>query len=361
MKFPGSKLLHRFDLQAQRSSLEDLLRSSRDSGFTGLVEVGHKGATGLIFYYLGAEVNAVYRQGTLSLSGQTALERMRGLSSDAGGTVSVYELPLDMAHLMRGLTKRHRWADPVRSRADLVELLHRLEKTEHTGTLEIQAAGGAGMVLIVRGRISNVYFEDSNGQTYEKGAARTKLDQAVTFGEPQVFVADFSRDAWKSRHEVLVPLFSRLQRPEPGAKAPPSEESTLRRELLDTLAAEVPALLQALLFDLMTGSVYVRVGRGSADLKVSPLAELVPALTLHVRSLLEAGEDTQAETLEFLELSTERVIVLVAVVPEAQEGLALLADHSQPVALLSAALVRAARDYASRLPGARPHGVPVTP
>ena len=77
MKFPGSKLLHRFDLLAQRSSLEDLLRSSRESGFTGLVEVAHEGATGLIFYYLGAEVNATYRQGASSLSGQSALERMR--------------------------------------------------------------------------------------------------------------------------------------------------------------------------------------------------------------------------------------------------------------------------------------------
>ena len=358
MKFPGSKLLHRFDLLAQRASLEELLRSSRDSGFTGLVEVAHEGATGLIFYYLGAEVNAMYRQGASSLSGQGALERMRALSSDQGGTVSVFELPLDMAHLMRGLTKRQRWTDPVHSRGELLELLHRLEKTEHTGTLEMQSPGSAAMVLFVRGRVSNVYFEDANGQTYEKGEARTKLEEAMSTGEPQLYLADFSRDAWKARHEVLVPLLSRLERPDPRAPEAASEESALRREVLDELSAEVPALLQAMLFDLMTGAVYVRVGRGAADLNVASLAELVPALTLDVRSRLEAGE---GHPLELLELSTERVIVLVAIVAEAQEGLALLADHSQPVALLSAALVRAARDYAVRLRGTRPRNIPVAP
>ena len=359
MKFPGSKLLHRFDLLAQRSSLEDLLRSSRDSGFTGLVEVAHEGATGLIFYYLGAEVNAMYRQGGSSLSGQRALERMRALSTDAGGTVSVFELPLDMAHLMRGLTKRQRWTNPVRTRGDLLELLRHLEKTEHTGTLEVQSPRGGAMVLLVRGRVSNVYFEGPNGLTYEKGEARTKLDEAVEVGEPQVFLADFSRDAWKARHEVLVPLLSRLERLDRRTPEAASEESVLRRELLDGLTAQIPSLLQALLFDLMTGVVYVRVGRGAADLNVSPLAELVPALVLHVRAQVEAGDGAAA--LEFLEFSTERIIVLVAVVPEAQEGLALLADHSQPVALLSAALVRASREYAARLPGTRPRNVPLAP
>ncbi len=359
MKFPGSKLLHRFDLVAQRSSLEELLRSSRESGFTGLVEVAHEGATGLIFYYLGAEVNALYRQGASSLSGQSALERMRTGSAEAGGTVSVFELPLDMAHLMRGLTKRRRWSDPVRSRGELLELLHRLEKTEHTGTLEMQSPAGAAMVLLVRGRVSNVYFEDPDGLTYEKGAARAKLDDTVGTGEPQFFLADFSRDAWKARHEVLVPLLSRLERADPRTPEAASEETALRRELVEGLAAEVPALLQALLFDLMTGAVYVRVGRGSADLNVSPLAELVPELTRHVRSQLEAGEG--ADAVEFLEISTERVTVLVGIVAEAQEGLALLADRSQPVALLTAALVRATRDYAARLPGTRPRNVPVAP
>ena len=207
MKFPGSKLLHRFDLGAQRSSLEELLRSSRASGFTGLVEVVHEGAIGLIFYYLGAEVNALYRAGGEASNGQAALQRMRDAAGQGGATVSVFELPLDLAYLMRGLTKRQRLADPVRNGAELADLLHRLEKTEHTGTLETQAPRGSAVVLLVRGRVSNAYFESAEGVTYEQAEARAKLEEAAAaegLGHP--FLGDFSREAWKSRHEVEKPI-----------------------------------------------------------------------------------------------------------------------------------------------------------
>jgi hypothetical protein len=86
-----------------------------------------------------------------------------------------------------------------------------------------------------------------------------------------------------------------------------------------------------------------------------------PAREARRQSLLVSGRTSERETLEFLELSTERVTVLVSIVGEAQEGLALLADRSQPVALLTAALVRATRNYAARLPGIRPRNVPVAP
>ena len=142
MKFPGSKLLHRFDLGAQRSSLEELLRSSRASGFTGLVEVVHEGAIGLIFYYLGAEVNALYRQGGEASNGQAALQRMRDAAGQGGATVSGLR-----AAPGPGLPDAgpHQAAAPGRSGqngADLGDLLHRLEKTEHTGTLEAQGSAG---------------------------------------------------------------------------------------------------------------------------------------------------------------------------------------------------------------------------
>lgn len=56
MRFPGSKLLHEWDLAVQPLSFEDLVRSCQQAGLTGL-----KGGAGLIFYYLGGEVNAHYR------------------------------------------------------------------------------------------------------------------------------------------------------------------------------------------------------------------------------------------------------------------------------------------------------------
>ena len=350
MKFPGSKLLRRFDLSAQGSSLPELFRSSRASGFTGLVEVAQAGAIGLIFYYLGGEVHALYRRGATAWSGQPALDKLGAGSAEAGGTVSVFELPLDLAHLMRGLTKRQR-LEPRETRAGVVEILRRLEKAEHTGTLEVQGAAGAAVVLLVAGRVSNCYFEGADGVSYEAGEARFKL-AALGEGAAEVFLADFSRDAWKSRHEVVAPVLSRLHRPDPRAPEALSAEMGARRKVLEALVAEAPALRQALVFDLMTGAVYDRAGRGSGDLDVSSLAERLPGLVLHVRAQVEAVPD--APPLEYLELSTDRVTMLVALLTDIQEGVALLADRSQPTALLTAALNRAARAYGERLPPRRP-------
>jgi hypothetical protein len=352
MKFPGSKLLHRSDLAIRPLNLDDLRSSSRSSGLTGLVEVAMPGALGLIFYYLGGEVNALFREGSVAYSGQAALPRLRAKVEAEGGTVSVFELPLDMAHLLRGITGRKRLREPVATPTVLADLLRRLEKIEHTGTLEVEVpAVGSGMVLLVRGRVSNTYWEAADGLTFEKGEGRQKLDDALVLGEAQLFLADFSRDVWKARHEAQGPITSRLEQRGQETAAPGegvlTEETALRKQILDDLQAEVPGLLQAVIFDLMTGAVFVRTGRGAADLNVSPLAEQVPALTLYLRAQIEGLDEGDA--LEFLELSTERISTLVTLVAEAQEAIALLADRSQPTALMTAALARAARTYAARL------------
>ena len=70
------------------------------------------------------------------------------------GALSVFELPLDMAHLLRGITNRRRLPDGPASRADFETLLETLEVTEHTGTVEIQTAAGSAMLLLIQGRLS---------------------------------------------------------------------------------------------------------------------------------------------------------------------------------------------------------------
>jgi hypothetical protein len=356
MKFPGSKLLHRFDLAAQQGSLEELLRSSRSSGFTGLVEVAHEGAIGLIFYYIGAEVNALYRAGGGAVSGQAALEGMRGAAHEGGSTVSVFELPLDLAYLMRGLTGRQRLPDAVRNSGDLQEILRRLEKTEHTGTLETQGDSGSAVVLLVRGRVSNVYFESADGMTYDQVEARAKLEEAAAGGLGQPFLGQFSREAWKTRHEVRGPMASRLQRPDPRAPEAVTEEMAARRAALDELSAEAPGMRQAFVLDLLTGVVLGRVGRSSVDRDVAALAEMLPALLRDLRARVEGAEG--AESLEFVEVSTERVSILAAVVSETQEALVLLADRSQPIALVTATLHRVVRTYTERAAPTRRRGMP---
>src|SRR5512134_3630897 len=212
MKFPGSKLLHQWDLAAQKLSLEELFRSCRQSGLTGLAEVKFPDAVGLIFYYLGGEVNALYREGALAYNGQSALDRLWTRVTGDVGTISVFELPLDMAHLLRGITNRQKLKETLRDKSDLVELLRRLERSEHTGTLEVQTSEGSAMVLLVRGRASNVYWETTGGLTFEKGEARQKLEEALGDEEVPLFLGEFSRDVWKSRHEVQVAVRSRLER-----------------------------------------------------------------------------------------------------------------------------------------------------
>jgi hypothetical protein len=356
LKFPGSKLLHHWDLSVQKLSLDDLLRSCQQAGLTGFAEIKLPEAVAMIFYYVGGEVNALYREGAVAFSGQAALERLRHDSDRREGQVSVFELPIDMAHLLRGITNRQKLKETIQDRADLVELLHRMEKAEHTGTLEIQKESGAAMLLLVRGRLSNTYWESAAGSTFEKREARQKLDEALDQpGETQVYLSDFSRDVWKSRHEVQDSVRSRLQPRDPYVATPAeqlvTEEQALRSLVLEELCAQMPAIAQAFLFDLMTGAILARRGGKGGGLRVGLLAEKVPNFTLFLRDLVATEDEDQVE---LIEVSTERMAVMVGIVPEAQEGIALLCEKSQPTALLGANLARAIRGYAARLAPIRP-------
>jgi hypothetical protein len=350
MKFPGSKLLHQWDLSTQRLSLDDLLRSCQQAGLTGFAEIKFPQAVAMIFYYLGGEVNALYREGPVAYHGQAALERLKGEVSNEEGGISVYELPLDMAHLLRGITNRQKLRETIGSKKDLNELLFRMEKSEHTGTLEVQTNVGAAMILLVRGRVSNTYWESSGGLTFEKGEARAHLERAVERDEGMVFLSEFSRDIWKSRHEVQQAVRSRLERRDEQSPVASdqvaAEENALRNQVLEELNTQVPSLIQVFIFDLMTGAVMARKGRGTAVIRIGLLAEKVPSVTMFLRDLVATEDDDQVE---LIELSTERIATLVAIVPEAQEAIALLADKSQPTALIGAALARSVRSYAARL------------
>src|SRR5688572_13710208 len=279
VKFPGSKLLHNWDLSSQSLSLNDLLRSCQQVGLTGFAEVKTPTAVAMIFYYLGGEVNALYREGAMAYNGNAALERLRGQAAGLEGEVNVYELPLDMAHLLRGITNRQKLKETLKSGEDLEALLARMESAEHTGTLEVQTPRGAAMILLVNGRVSNTYWETKNGLTFAKGEARSSLEAALAREECKLFLSEFSRDVWKSRLEVPAPTAT--------AETLTAEEAHLRQKIVDEVMAAVPAAVMAFMFDLLTGAVYVRkVGKGGAALRVGLFADRVPALTRYVRDLV---------------------------------------------------------------------------
>ncbi len=101
----------------------------------------------------------------------------------------------------------------------------------------------------------------------------------------------------------------------------------------------------------MTGSILARRGGKGGGLKGGLLADKVPSFTLFLRDLVAAEDEDQ---IELIEVSTERMAVMVGIVPEAQEGIALMCEKSQPTALLGANLARAIRGYAARLAPIRP-------
>jgi hypothetical protein len=355
LKFPGSKLLHNWDLSSQNLSLNDLLRSCQQVGLTGFAEVKTPTAIAMIFYYLGGEVNALYREGSVAYNGTIALERLRAQAAGLEGEVNVYELPLDMAHLLRGITNRQKLKETLKSKAELEALLARMESAEHTGTLEVQTDRGAAMILLVNGRVSNVYWETKNGLTFEKGEARNNLELALAREEGTLFLSEFSRDVWKSRHDVQAPVRSKLEDVDPAgsgrAETLGAEEVNLRQKVLDELAVALPSVVMAFMFDLLTGSVYVRrVAKGGAALRVGLFADRVPALTRYVRDLVSLENEDEVE---LLEVTTGRIALIVATVPEAAEAVAVVAEKAQPTEFIAATLTRIVRSYAARLSPAR--------
>jgi hypothetical protein len=352
LKFPGSKLLHNWDLSAQHLSLDDLLRSCQQIGLTGFAEVKTPTAVAMIFYYVGGEVNALYREGAMAYNGTVALERLRALAADTTGEVSVYELPLDMAHLLRGITNRQKLKETVASKADLADLLARMEADAHTGTLEIQTARGSAMILLVNGRVSNTYWESTAGQTFEKGEARNRLEETLARHEGTLFLSEFSRDVWKSRHEIQASVRSRLEMDgQAGSEALSAEEIALRQKVLEDVTAELPSVVLAFMFDLLTGAVYARkTGKSASALRVGLLADKVPALTRYVRELVTIENDDEVQ---MLEVTTDRIAILVAAVPDAAEAVGVVAEKAQPTELIAAALSRIVRGYAARLSPAR--------
>jgi hypothetical protein len=350
MKFPGSKLLHQVDLSNQGVSLAEVLKSCQQVALTGFAEVRRTDAMGMIFYYLGGEVNALFREGQVAHNGQAAIDRLKALVPDQDTSVAVYELPLDMAHLLRGITQRRKLKETVASTGDLEAVLGRLREAEHTGTLEMQTRSGAGILLLVQGRVSNTYWETPDGLTFEKVEARRRLDRATGDGDAQLLLSDFSREVWKSRHEIQEMVRSRLQ---PGKGEGPggtdqlvAEEKANRQQLLDDLHEEIPALMHALVFDLMTGAILTRKMRGTDSLRVALLAEKLPSFVLFLRDLVAAQD---GDRMDCVDLSTQRVVSIVEVVPETHEGVGVIADKSQPTALVESILGRAVRRYVGRM------------
>ena len=334
MKFPGGRLLHTWELGRHHVTFDDLLRSCQHVNLTGFVELKLASGAGMILCYLGSVVSVIYREGPVGYHGSEAGEMVRAAVARGGeGSILVYELPLEMAHLLRGVTNRHRSEHALHTPAELQALVEDMKRRSHTGLVEVQARDGAAALLFVSGRLSNIYWDAGDGRTLEQGPALVGLQQALDGDDAPVFISTFSQQVWRSRSELEI-------RPAAGReRAVDDGHEEIRAVLLADLDREIPSMTEAVVFDLLTGAILARRARGPVAFGSSLLTEKVPGLALYCRSLLASTRDDEVE---LLELSTSGLLIVVAVMAESQEAIALVANRSQPTSHVSTIVARAA-------------------
>lgn len=374
MRFPGSKLLSQ-DLSTRTTPFDSLIRHCEDVNLSGYMELAFGDAEGLILFYLGEQINIIYRQGVnkFFLGGEATL-KLRNTAEVREGKISIYELPLDMAHMLRGLSNRKEIFGQIFASDPLKELVKKLEKEGHTGSLEVLTNKGTGMILQVRGRFSTAYFETEGGVTFEKKEALNKIYELLDRDDTsaRVFQSDFSPDIWKSRQGTGKSRASRLQelleqrRPAqhpPDDKAREGDDEPVREELegegfdrtalqeqiLAEIRDQTPSMLATFFFDLATEEIDREIVAAPDETADRLLVDKLPAFVKYLENLAAMRGD---DHVELLSMSTENFYLIVKCIRETEEGIALITDRSQPVTLASSLLLNCAHRYLAMLAGA---------
>jgi len=386
MRFPGSKLLSQ-DLSTHTTPFDSIIRHCEDVNLSGYMEIAFGDAEGLLLFYLGEQINIIYRQGNKIFLGGEATLKLRNTAQLKEGKISIYELPLDMAHMLRGLSNRKEVFGQIFASDPLRELIGKLESEGHTGSLEVLTGKGTGMILQVRGRFSTAYFETEAGVTFEKKEALNKIFELLDRDETvaQVFQSDFSPDIWKSRQQGGTPKSraSRLQellearRPaheaaaeDPGDATVPVPEqiqapiaeivppvepqetmdrTPLQEQILAEIRDQTPSLLAAFFFDLHTEEIDAELVTAPDETADRLIVDKLPAFVKYLENLAAMRSD---DHMEILSMSTENFYLIVKCIHETDEGIALITDRSQPVTLASSLLLNCSHRYVAMLAGA---------
>lgn len=387
MRFPGSKLLSQ-DLSTETTPFDSIIRHCEDVNLSGYMEISFGDAEGLLLFYLGEQINIIYRQGNkIFLSGEATL-KLRNTAQLKEGKISIYELPLDMAHMLRGLSNRKEMFGQIFASDPLKELIRKLEAEGHTGSLEVLTNKGTGMILQVRGRFSTAYFETEAGVTFEKKEALNKIYELLDRDDTsaQVFQSDFSPDIWKSRQQGgTKSRSSRLQEllessrprqdsptaaPDAGDETVPAQPPTtepddevvspetakkgvertpLQQQILAEIRDQTPSLLAAFFFDLRTEEIDAELVTAPEETADRLIVDKLPAFVKYLENLAAMRSD---DHMEILSMSTENFYLIVKCIRETEEGIALITDRSQPVTLASSLLLNSSHRYVAMLAGA---------
>ena len=261
------------------------------------------------------------------------------------------------------------------------------------------------MILQVRGRFSNAYFETDAGVTFEKGEAINKVYSLLERPDTtaRVFKSDFSSDIWKARQHGGKARASRLhdileharpsevdaahqenggdpahteERPDTNetpseaetAEGPthlrevtrvpkatlasdtsPSDRRTLQKRILDDIREQTPSMLTAFFFDLATEDIDTRVIAVPDGTDKRLLVTKLPAFMKYLENLTAMAEDDHVESMS---MTTENFYLIVKILPEVSEGIALVTDRSQPSTLATSLLLNSSHRYLTMLAGA---------
>jgi hypothetical protein len=389
MRFPGSKLLSQ-ELSTRTTPFDSIIRHCEDVNLSGYLEITFGDAEGLILFYLGEQINVIYRHGVnkFFLGGEATL-KLRNTAELKEGKISIYELPLDMAHMLRGLSNRKEIFGQIFASDPLKDLVKKLQTEGHTGSLEVLTNKGTGMILNVRGRFSTAYFETEAGVTFEKKEALNKIYDLLDRDDTsaRVFQSDFSPDIWKARQQGgskarasrLQEILEQRRPPHPtgeardhdGSETSRERESgsgraihkeggaanatgdTDRRPLQEQILAEIrdqtPSLLAAFFFNLRTEEIDAELVVAPAETSDRLIVDKLPAFVKYLENLAAMRGD---DHVEMLSMSTENFYLIVRCLRDTDEGIALITDRSQPVTLASSLLLNSAHRYLTMLAGA---------
>jgi hypothetical protein len=347
MRFPGSKLLSQ-DLSTKTTPFDSIIRHCEDVNLSGYVEIAFGDAEGLILFYLGEQINVIYRHGVnkFFLGGEATL-KLRNTATLKEGRISIYELPLDMAHMLRGLSNRKEIFGQIFASDPLKDLVKKLQSEGHTGSLEVLTNKGTGMILNVRGRFSTAYFETEAGVTFEKtrqqGSSKARQSRLSEILEQR-----------RPEPEKTAPEPKEAEAGESIEKAPAkldknADRGPLQEQILSEIRDQTPSLLAAFFFDLRTEEIGTELVTAPEETGDRLIVDKLPAFVKYLENLAAMRGD---DHVEILSMSTENFYLIVKCLRDTDEGIALITDRSQPVTLASSLLLNSSHRYLTMLAGA---------
>ncbi|OGW62630.1 MAG: hypothetical protein A2V83_10140 [Nitrospirae bacterium RBG_16_64_22] len=256
--FPGGSLLFE-TLIDSHTVIENLLDEVKKTNLSGFCEVRFPQTIGLVFFYSGEPTSVIFKSPGKVSSGQEGLEDLKDFCHQhKGGKLSVYELPNDVAFMLRGLTNRTQITAEADWSGRLRMLIDELAEEKYTGALDVITSAGKGLILLVGGKISTTSFEIESGIVFSGKDGLEKIYQVMD--KPgvacKIYKSDFSAETWKERQILGIPRESRIYQvmeeriqditrggAAPEAPAPPAEPASKQApESAPSQPAQAPPL-----------------------------------------------------------------------------------------------------------------------